>query len=105
LVNSRRVLLKLLMRSGVVVAVLSWNVLSQPSAIADEAASTEPSISENEREHWSFRPLANPEAPEVQKKDWPRNPIDNFILARIEKADLSPAPPADRVTLIRRATL
>lgn len=55
--------------------------------------------------HWAFIPVKRPALPEVKQKDWPRNGIDHFILARLEKEGLSPAPEADRVTLIRRVTL
>jgi hypothetical protein len=57
-----------------------------------------------EAPHWSFVPPRRPDVPAVQAKDWPRNPIDAFILARLEHAGLRPAPEADRVTLIRRVT-
>jgi mono/diheme cytochrome c family protein len=53
---------------------------------------------------WVLRPLVRPEPPVVQPASWPANPIDAFILARLGAAGLSPAPPADRLTLIRRAT-
>ncbi|MBI4324211.1 MAG: DUF1553 domain-containing protein [Chloroflexi bacterium] len=52
--------------------------------------------------HWAFRPPNRPVPPEVKNGRWPRNPIDHFILARLEKAQLAPAPEADRRTLIRR---
>lgn len=55
--------------------------------------------------HWSFQPIRRPALPEVQKGDWIRNPIDNFILARLEKQNLSPAPEADPDTLQRRLAL
>jgi hypothetical protein len=56
--------------------------------------------------HWSFiPPEKNIPVPEVKQKDWPRNPIDNFILARLEKENIKPSPEADRVTLIRRVSL
>jgi len=53
--------------------------------------------------HWPYRALQRPATPEVNRSDWPANPIDAFILARLEAAGLQPAPPADRRTLIRRA--
>src|SRR5713101_6751350 len=53
---------------------------------------------------WSFRPLALPSIPKVNDKNWIKNPIDSFILAKLEAKDLKPAPPADRATLIRRVT-
>jgi hypothetical protein len=55
--------------------------------------------------HWSFIPPARPEPPAVADAAWPRNPIDRFILARLEQAGLEPAPEADRRTLARRVAL
>jgi hypothetical protein len=55
--------------------------------------------------HWAFIPPARPELPRVQHAAWVRNPIDAFILARLEKEGLSPAPEADRETLLRRLSL
>jgi hypothetical protein len=52
--------------------------------------------------HWAFQPVARPEPPAVKNADWVRNPIDRFILARLEKEGITPSPEADRVTLIRR---
>ncbi len=57
-----------------------------------------------EGEWWSLTPLLRPEVPEVSKPSIVRNPIDAFILDRLEVEGLSPAPEADRRTLIRRAT-
>lgn len=52
--------------------------------------------------HWSFSKPARPAPPAVRNESWARNPIDRFILARLEAAGLSPAPEAGRHTLIRR---
>ncbi|HET6881729.1 MAG TPA: DUF1549 domain-containing protein [Pirellulales bacterium] len=54
-------------------------------------------------EHWAFQPVVRPAVPEVNDRGWVRNPIDNFILSRLEANSLQPAPPADRVALVRRA--
>lgn len=54
--------------------------------------------------HWSFQPLTKPEPPAPQPADWGTNPIDNFVLARLQKAGLSPAEPATKERLIRRVT-
>src|SRR4029077_14448985 len=54
------------------------------------------------REHWAFKPVVRPKLATVQNPRWPRNAIDNFILAGLEKDGLSPAPEADRAILIRR---
>jgi len=54
--------------------------------------------------HWAFQPPRDPAVPDVKRRDWPKTPIDRFILARLEERGLRPAPPADRRTLLRRAT-
>ncbi len=55
--------------------------------------------------HWSFIPPVQPEPPAVSNEAWVRNPIDRFILARLDAEKLTPAPEADRRTLGRRAAL
>ncbi|HKQ40532.1 MAG TPA: DUF1549 domain-containing protein, partial [Verrucomicrobiae bacterium] len=55
--------------------------------------------------HWAFIPPKRPELPKVQNTAWIRNPIDNFILERLEKEKLQPAAEADRRTLARRWSL
>jgi len=57
------------------------------------------------KKHWAFVPPRRPPLPAVKNSAWPKNPIDHFVLARLEKEGLSPAPPADRVTLLRRLSL
>jgi len=54
------------------------------------------------REHWAFQPVKKPALPSVKNKAWVRNPIDRFILARLEKVGLQPAPPAVQRNLQRR---
>ena len=53
-------------------------------------------------EHWAFAAPMRRDPPPVQMQDWPRNPIDSFILAKLEATGLNPAPEADRRTLARR---
>ncbi len=56
--------------------------------------------------HWAFTAPKRPEVPKISNvKLKTQNPIDNFVLARLEQEKLSPSPEADRVTLIRRASL
>lgn len=57
------------------------------------------------RAHWAFQPVVKPEAPPVRDTAWPKNAVDQFILARMEAEGLHPAPPAGRETLIRRVSL
>src|SRR5262245_32276262 len=59
----------------------------------------------NWQKHWSFLPPAATAPPVVKDQSRVRNPIDLFILARLEREGLSPAPEADRTTLIRRVSL
>lgn len=59
----------------------------------------------NYERHWSYVPPQRPEMPKVQQSDWPANPIDRFILARLEAEGLTPSPEADRWTLARRVAL
>ena len=57
-----------------------------------------------ERAFWSFQPIADPVPPPVVDVAWPTSDLDRFVLAELEARGLSPAPRADRRTLIRRAT-
>ena len=55
--------------------------------------------------HWAFQAPVPPAWPSVRNKRWVRNPIDGFVLARLEKEKLKPSAEADRPTLIRRLSL
>src|SRR5262245_13318214 len=55
--------------------------------------------------HWAYQAPVRPDPPRVADSNWPRNPIDNFVLATLEREGLTPSPQADRATLIRRMTL
>jgi hypothetical protein len=58
------------------------------------------------RPHWAFEAPQRPPVPQPKAHaDWPRNPIDHFILAKLDKAGLQPSTEADKATLIRRVTL
>ncbi|MCP4798150.1 MAG: DUF1549 domain-containing protein, partial [Phycisphaeraceae bacterium] len=54
---------------------------------------------------WAWQPLVRPEGPAVEESSWVRNPVDAFVLAGLEASNLSPAPEADRHTLVRRVAL
>ncbi len=57
------------------------------------------------RQHWSFRPVMDPPVPQPDDPNhWAQSPVDEFILAAQLTNGVTPAPPADRVTLLRRAT-
>ncbi|MDA0840462.1 MAG: PSD1 and planctomycete cytochrome C domain-containing protein [Planctomycetota bacterium] len=55
--------------------------------------------------HWAFHLGAQPKPPATKQKNWARNTIDEFILARLEKKSVKPSPEADRFTLLRRLSL
>jgi uncharacterized protein DUF1553/uncharacterized protein DUF1549/cytochrome c len=55
--------------------------------------------------HWAYTKPVRPPIPVVKNAAWARNPIDNFVLARLEKERLSPSPEAEKETLIRRLSL
>ncbi len=77
-----------------------------PADIAgNDAAPLPPAqrIAEFQETHWSYQPIVSHAPPAVRDAAWVRQPIDAFVLARLEAANLSPNPPADRGTLIRRA--
>ncbi len=77
-----------------------------PSATSATATtSRETVVTAEQRGFWSFQPLRQNEPPAVSRNDWPKSPIDRFILARLEKEGLTPVRGADKLTLIRRATL
>jgi len=55
--------------------------------------------------HWSLVPPMRPAVPKVAEGAWPRNELDHFVLARLEREGLTPSPAADRLTLVRRLYL
>jgi cytochrome c553 len=54
------------------------------------------------KNHWAFQPVKKPEIPAVQNQAWVKNPIDNFVLAKLEANGMTPNTGADKATLIRR---
>ena len=62
----------------------------------DAGAPPPPTRSSPASKHWSFQPVVRPAEPAVKNEAWVRNPIDRFILARLEKEGIAPSPEADR---------
>jgi len=90
----------------VVLLLLAGSCCFPPStwSVEDDAYQEE-KITAEDREHWSFRPLKRPGLPFVKRSDWVINPIDRFILARLETTGLEPQQEAKRRILIRRLCL
>jgi hypothetical protein len=71
-----------------------------PASVVAPATTT----SRQQRSFWSFQPIHKPAPPAVQNTAWARGAIDRFVLAKLEEKRLEPMEPADKATLIRRAT-
>jgi mono/diheme cytochrome c family protein len=72
--------------------------LTQPT----ETAKKPMTVTDRDRQFWSFQPLGRPALPRVKDEAWCRTPIDRFILAKLEEKGLTPNPQVDRRRLIRR---
>ena len=78
-----------------------WPAVAKPSVATKGELVVDPA----RRAFWSFQPLHPAPAPAPKNGHWAKTDIDRFILARLEKEGLAPVGPADRRTLLRRATL
>ncbi|HYG78000.1 MAG TPA: PSD1 and planctomycete cytochrome C domain-containing protein [Planctomycetota bacterium] len=79
--------------------IAAW--IDQGAEWPDSASVAEAKIAK----HWSYIKPARPAAPPLKNAAWVKNPIDAFVLARLEKENLKPAPEAPKETLLRRATI
>lgn len=86
---------------AVVVATSGRIGAGEPTA----SAKTETIDWVKERQFWSFKVPQAQSKPAVKNSKWARQPVDYFVLARLEQKKLSPSPEAERRTLIRRLTL
>ncbi|HZW35100.1 MAG TPA: PSD1 and planctomycete cytochrome C domain-containing protein [Isosphaeraceae bacterium] len=83
-----------------------WVALGAPwPAGAGRGLTAAATVTSTAKAHWAFQPVRPVSPAPVKDRNWVRSPIDTFILARLESAGLDPSPPADKRTLIRRATL
>jgi hypothetical protein len=65
----------------------------------------EKKFTSGQRKYWAFQPVNKPAVPIAADQSWTRNPLDAFVLAKLEDKKIRPNAPADKVTLLRRATL
>jgi hypothetical protein len=82
-----------------------WGALAAIVVSSLLAADSPKQFTPQQRRWWAFQKVIKPTVPEPKNRVWVQNDIDRFIGARLEQKGLTPAPAADRVTLIRRATL
>ncbi len=70
-----------------------------------QAAGKKPlTVTDKDRDYWAYRPLQSPAPPAVKDAAWPANPIDRFVLAKLDAKGIAPAADADPLTLLRRVT-
>ena len=79
--------------------------VGKPSSSAMSSPAPGYVITPEQRAFWSFQPIHPAPVPAVSHTSWPKTDIDRFVLARLEKEGLAPTKAADKVTLIRRASL
>ena len=91
-----------------IAALTQWVKMGAPwpetKAAENAASASRYVISPEKKNFWSFQPVKNAPLPAVKNRAWVKSPIDAFILADLEKKGLTPAPPAEKRVLIRRAT-
>jgi cytochrome c553 len=83
----------------------TWIEMGAPSPKDTQAPLTrnKPTPAEGKK-HWAFQPVKDSTPPDVKNGKWVKSPIDRFILAKLEEKGISPAAPAAKLTLLRRAT-
>jgi Protein of unknown function (DUF1553)/Protein of unknown function (DUF1549) len=69
------------------------------------AQSSTPAFTEVQKSFWSLQQVKKPAVPVVKAKQWVNNPIDAFVLAKLEEKQLQPNKPADKITLLRRVAI
>jgi hypothetical protein len=84
--------------------------IGPPTAAGAEPARSELArydalIKPADRKHWAFQPVRKPDVPHVEGTEWVRNPIDAFVLAKLEAQGWRPARPAEPRALLRRIYL
>jgi len=61
-------------------------------------------LTDKARQHWAYQPVVKPAIPAVKNRAWCVTPVDAFILQKLEEKNMTPAPTADKETLLRRAS-
>ena len=85
-------------------ALTEWVRAGASWPAKDAAVAIAPSPIEAWKHHWAAQPVRAQPLPDVRDTAWCNSPIDRFIVSKLEQEGLAPAPPADRRTLLRRAT-
>jgi hypothetical protein len=80
----------------------AWVKMGAP--IPQTTAGPIPTLKQPSRQHWAFEPVEHPAVPVVSQSDWVQDPVDQFVLAKLEAKGLRPSPRADQRALLRRVT-
>ncbi|MEW6302000.1 MAG: DUF1549 domain-containing protein [Verrucomicrobiota bacterium] len=87
---------------GDIAVLTDWVKMGAPWPGQDGKPSKREKITDEDRQWWAFQPVKKPHPPAVKNTAWARNDIDRFVLQRLEKEGLKPAPEAPKAALIRR---
>lgn len=82
-----------------------WVKLGAPWPASEESNTPKKEVFDIEQrkaKHWAWQPVQRPKLPAVKNEAWPQDPLDRFILAKLEEAKLTPNSPAEKTTLLRR---
>jgi hypothetical protein len=90
-------------------ALSNWVKMGAPWPGADTTSAIVPTAPKKEftpeqKSFWAFQSVKDPAVPKVKDTKWVKNPVDAFILSKLEEKGLKPAPPAEKTALLRRAT-
>jgi hypothetical protein len=99
-----KILLALLLLGSTIVVPAHADEPAKKTAELAEAIARPKAFSVEQKSHWAYQALSRPSPPPVRRPRWTRNPIDHFILAELEDAEIPHAPEADRIALLRRVT-
>jgi hypothetical protein len=80
-----------------------WDTAASVAPPPPQQTSEPKKFTEEQRKYWAFQKVVKPLVPAVKSTAWAKTPIDAFILSKLEAKNLKPNPPADKVTLLRRA--
>ena len=83
---------------------LAWPDGGRPDRVEPASRKSSPLTSQSVASAWPYKQVHRPALPTIENRAWVRNPIDVFLLGKLESEGLKPAPAADRIALIRRAT-
>jgi hypothetical protein len=81
---------------------VTWVKMGAPDPRTDAPKTAKKEVTTDKAALWSFQPVTNPPPPSVKAKAWSRDPIDSFVLAKMESAELSPTTDATPSVLVRR---